>query len=151
MAAFEYRQAEEIRNAFFRQGVRYLFIGKSGALLLGYPDTTQDADLFLEKSPQNGTAAVAALRELQFRITEEQAAEIERGKDFAQLKNGPFDIDLVFAPDGIERLKTPGGGMSTSKDFPFAIPTTSLRASGRQIAQKIASHCPDWKPSVSIG
>ncbi len=46
MAAFEYRQAEEIRNAFFRQGVRYLFIGKSGALLLGYPDTTQTRIFF---------------------------------------------------------------------------------------------------------
>jgi hypothetical protein len=28
-----------------RRGVRYLFIGKSGAILLGYPDTTQDADV----------------------------------------------------------------------------------------------------------
>lgn len=40
MAAFEYRQAEEIHAAFDRRGVRYLFIGKSGAILLGYPDTT---------------------------------------------------------------------------------------------------------------
>jgi hypothetical protein len=34
-AAFDYRQAEEIRDAFARHGVRYLFIGKSGAILLG--------------------------------------------------------------------------------------------------------------------
>jgi len=27
MAAFEYRQAEEIRRAFARHGVRYLFLG----------------------------------------------------------------------------------------------------------------------------
>jgi hypothetical protein len=73
MGAFEYRQAEEIRDVFARHGVRYLFIGKSGAIILGYPDTTQDAD-------------------------------IERGKDFVQLKNGPFDLDLIFAPDGIERF-----------------------------------------------
>ena len=37
---FEYAQAEEIREAFRRHRVRYLFIGKSGAILLGYPDTT---------------------------------------------------------------------------------------------------------------
>ena len=43
MAAFEYRQAEEVRDAFARFGVRYLFLGKSGAILLGFPDTTQDA------------------------------------------------------------------------------------------------------------
>jgi hypothetical protein len=50
MGAFEYRQAEEIRDAFARHGVLYLFLGKSGAILLGFPDTTQDADLFVEKS-----------------------------------------------------------------------------------------------------
>ena len=104
MGAFEYRQAEEIRDAFARHGVRYLFIGKSGAILLGFPDTTQDADLFVDKTPENGRAIVAALRELGFSLTDPQASEIERGKDFVQLKNGPFDLDLVFAPDGIERF-----------------------------------------------
>jgi len=104
MAAFEYRQAEEIRDCFQRHGVRYLFLGKSGAILLGFPDTTQDADLFVEKTSQNGAALVPALRELGFALSEAQAAEIGRGKDFIQLKNGPFDLDLVFAPDGIERF-----------------------------------------------
>lgn len=102
MPAFEYRQAEEIRDAFARHRVEYLFIGKSGAILLGYPDTTQDADIFPKKTAANGQAIVLALRELGFRITDDQATEIERGKDFVQLKNGPFDLDLVFAPDGIE-------------------------------------------------
>jgi hypothetical protein len=104
MAAFDYRQAQEIRDAFARRNVRYLFIGKSGAVLLGFPDTTQDADLFVEKTPENGRALAVALRELGFALTSEQAAEIERGKDFVQLKNGPFDLDLVFTPDGIERF-----------------------------------------------
>ncbi|HUT37181.1 MAG TPA: hypothetical protein VNE39_27110 [Planctomycetota bacterium] len=105
MGAFEYRQAEEIRNAFARRGVRYLFIGKSGAILLGYPDTTQVVELFADPSPENGRALVAALRELGFALTDPQAGEIERGKDFVQLRNGPFDLDLVFAPDGIERFE----------------------------------------------
>jgi hypothetical protein len=104
MAAFEYRQAEEIRDAFKRRGVRYLFIGKSGAILLGFPDTTQDADVFVDRSPENGLAIVTALEDLGFSLTQEQTAEIERGKDFVQLKSGPFDLDLVFAPDGIERF-----------------------------------------------
>jgi hypothetical protein len=104
MATFEYRQALEVRDAFLRHGVRYLFIGKSGAILLGYPDTTQDADLFVDKSPENGRAVVAALQELGFGLTEPEAADITRGRDFVQLRNGPFDLDLVFAPDGIERF-----------------------------------------------
>jgi hypothetical protein len=73
-----------------------------GAILLGYPDTTQDADLFVEKSSTNGAALVDALTDLGFRLTEQQAGEIRRGKDFIQLKDGPFDLDLIFAPDGIE-------------------------------------------------
>ena len=104
MGAFEYRQAEEIRDCFQRQGVRYLFIGKSGAILLGYPDTTQDADLFIEKTSENCAAVAKALRELGFALDENQDTEIRRGKDFIQLKNGPFDLDLIFAPDGIERF-----------------------------------------------
>ena len=102
---FEYRQAEEIRDVFAAHGVRYLFIGKSGAILLGFPDTTQDADLFVDKSPANYSALVDALRVLGFALTDDQVAEILRGKDFVQLKNGPFDLDLVFAPDGIERFE----------------------------------------------
>jgi hypothetical protein len=105
MGTFEYRQAEEVRDAFARHGVKYLFIGKSGAILLGFPDTTQDADLFVKRSAGNGIAIVSALRELGFGLSDRQAVEIERGKDFVQLKNGPFDLDLVFAPDGIERFE----------------------------------------------
>ena len=65
MGGFEYRQAAEIRDCFTRHGVRYLFIGKSGAILLGFPDTTQDADLFVEKTPANGERLVAALLDLE--------------------------------------------------------------------------------------
>ena len=105
MAAFDYRQAEEIRDALASHGVRYLFIGKAAAILLGFPDTTQDADIFAERSPENGRALVAALRQLGFALSDDHARDIERGKDFVQLKNGPFDVDLVFAPDGIERFE----------------------------------------------
>jgi hypothetical protein len=102
MAAFEYRQAQEIRDAFARHDVHYLFLGKSGAILLGYPDTTQGVHLFVDKTPENGRATAAGLLELGFTLTPAQEQELERGKDLVQLKNGPFDLDLVFAPDGIE-------------------------------------------------
>ncbi len=105
MGAFEYRQAQEIHDAFSRHRCRYLFIGKSGAILLGFPDTTQDAYIFVDRSLENGRALVAALRELGFALTDDQAKDIEKGKDFVQLKNGPFDLDLVFAPDGIEKFE----------------------------------------------
>jgi len=102
---FEYRQAQEVRDAFAHYKVRYLFLVKSGAILLGYPDTTQDADVFVEKSPENGQAIVQALDELGFQLSDAERSQVTRGKDFIQLKNGPFDLDLIFAPDGIERFE----------------------------------------------
>jgi uncharacterized protein (DUF1330 family) len=57
MTAFDYRQAEEIKDALQRHGVRYLFIGKSAAILLGFPDTTQDADLFVDRGEANSSLA----------------------------------------------------------------------------------------------
>ena len=94
-------QAEEVARAFGDEGVDYLFIGKSGAILLGYPGTTQDVDVYPERSIENGRRIVTALRKLGFQISSELEREITVGKDFVQIKTGPFDVDLVFAPDGI--------------------------------------------------
>lgn len=95
-------QAQEVAQAFNAAGVDYLFIGKSGAILLGYPGTTQDVDVFPAKSAENGQRIVKALLALGFQLDDNAQAEIIRGKDFVQLTDGPFDLDLVFAPDGIE-------------------------------------------------
>ncbi len=105
MGSFEYSQAQEVRDTFARYAIRYLFIGKSGAVILGFPDTTQDIDLFIQRSFENCSALVKALKELGFELTDEQSDEIISGKDFIQLKNGPFDLDLIFAPDGIDRFE----------------------------------------------
>lgn len=100
--SFHPAQATELAAAFAKHGVDYMFIGKSGAILLGYPSTTQDVDVYPRKSVENGSRIVAALRSLGFEIEPQLEQEIVRGKDFVQIKSGPFDIDLVFAPDGIE-------------------------------------------------
>jgi len=95
-------QAVEIAQAFQDAGVDYLFIGKSGAILLGFPSTTQDVDVYVDRSPENAERILQALGSLGFPLDEAQALEIRRSKDFVQIKTGPFDVDLVFAPDGIE-------------------------------------------------
>ena len=135
MGAFEYRQAEEVRTAFEAYGVRYLFIGKSGAILLGFPDTTQDADLFVENSAENGQALVRALRDLGFDLAAEQQDEILRRKDFIQLKNGPFDLDLVFAPDGIERFEDAWQRRVTAGGFPVRHPDDIIAS--KQAANRV--------------
>jgi len=152
MAAFEYRQAAEIRDALGRHGCHYLFIGKSGAILLGFPDTTQDADLFVEKTPENGRALAAALAELGFALTAEQVAQIERGKDFVQLKNGPFDLDLVFAPDGVERFDQAWSRRVEVEGFPvcslddiIASKAASNRPKDRESLPRLRSFREYWR------
>jgi hypothetical protein len=128
-------QAQEIARAFNHQGVDYLFIGKSGAILLGFPGTTQDVDIFPARSAENGRRIVAALRDIGFDIPPELEAEILAGKDFVQIKTGPFDVDLVFAPDGIasfEEARSRGlrEGMFRVANLRDII--ASKRASGRE-------------------
>jgi hypothetical protein len=105
MAAFEDRQAEEIQRAFSAHRIRRLFLGKCGAILLGSPDTTQDAVVRVEKQPDNCRALIGALHELGLELSASEDEDIRRGEDFVQLKNGPFDINLTFAPDGIGRFQ----------------------------------------------
>jgi hypothetical protein len=128
-------QAEEIARAFLDEGVDYLFIGKSGAILLGYPGTTQDVDVFPARSPENGRRIAASLRKIGFEITPELEREIVAGKDFVQIKTGPFDVDLVFAPDGIAsfaeaKLRKVSEGIFQIANLRDII--ASKRASGRK-------------------
>ena len=78
--------------------------------------------MFVERGPENSTTLIAAIRELGFGLTDAQAAEILRGKDFVQLKNGPFDLDLVFAPDGIERFSDAWARRIEVEGFPVCHP-----------------------------
>lgn len=132
---FRPEQARVIADAFGKHGVDYLFIGKGGAILLGYPGTTQDVDLFPRKSRDNGRRIVAALTEIGFSLSEADRAEILDGKDFVQMSAGPFDVDLVFAPDGIESYDEAARKAVLVENFPvmsIADIIASKRAAGRK-------------------
>ncbi len=132
---FQLEQAREVANVFAKHNVEFMFIGKGGAIILGYPAATQDVDLFPEKSIENGRNIVAALLELGFEFSEEIAGNIVAGVDFVQLKQGPFDLDLVFAPDGIESFVEAKKRMVIIEGFPVANIRdiiASKRASGRE-------------------
>ena len=119
MAAFEYRQAEELRAALEKHRVQYLFIGKAGAIILGFPDTTQDVDIFPAKQRENTEKLIAALADLGFQLDDKRKEEVLRGKDFVEVKDGPFDIDLIFAPDGIERFEEAWSRRTEIEGFPI--------------------------------
>jgi hypothetical protein len=89
-------------EVFEKYKIRYLFIGKGAATLYGYPGTTQDIDIFPEKTETNCKNLLDALKELGFEMDKRLEEAIISGKDFIQIRGGPIPLDLVFAPDGIE-------------------------------------------------
>jgi hypothetical protein len=89
------------RQVLEKHRVEYLFIGKGAAIIQGFSDTTQDIDIYPLNDPANNARLVSALRELGFVLDPEAESSIRAGKDFIQLR-APFDLDIVFAPDGFE-------------------------------------------------
>ena len=98
-------QAEELATVFAEERVDYLFIGKSAAILLGFPDTSQDVDVFLPRSRENAERVVAALRRLGFELDAMATVSILAGSEIVIIKGGPFALDLIHAPDGIESFE----------------------------------------------
>jgi hypothetical protein len=136
MNVFSYKQGERIAEVFNRWGIEYLFIGKSGAIFYGFPDATQSVEVFPAKSEGNGRKLISALRELGYELTPETERDLIAGKDFIQLQSGPFDLDLVFAPDGIETFaEAKGRSLMIDGKFPVASLDdiiASKRAANRQ-------------------
>jgi hypothetical protein len=127
-------QAEELATAFAEQGVDYLFIGKSAAILLGYPDTSQDVDVFLPRSRENAERVIAALAKLGFDLDPATIMSILAGSEIVLLKGGPFALDLIHAPDGIESFEAAKARRIVAGKFPIASLDdiiASKRATGR--------------------
>lgn len=102
---FDAHSLEKLAKIFAKNQVSYLIIGKSGAIIYGFPDTTQDIDVFPERAVENGRKIVASMIELGFAIEPPLEKAILEGKDFIQIRGGPFDIDFIFAPDGLESFE----------------------------------------------
>lgn len=132
---FQPQQAREVAETFAKYEIEYMFIGKSGAILLGYPSTTQDVDLFPKKSKINCQRIILALKEIGFELSEETQHKIIEGVDFVQINQDPFDLDLVFSPDGIESFDEAKERMHKVENFPIANIRdiiASKKASGRE-------------------
>jgi hypothetical protein len=132
---FHPSQAKRIAQAFEEEYVDYLFIGKGAAILMGYPAMTQDVDVFANRNPDNGRRIVQALRKIGFDVLPETGQALVRGDDFVQIKNGPFDLDVIFAPDGISSFADAKSRAVVLDGFRLANLrdiVASKRASGRE-------------------
>jgi hypothetical protein len=58
-------------------------------------------DVYADRSAENCRRIVRALRIVGFALHPDAEQSILAGRDFVQIKTGPFDVDIIFAPDGI--------------------------------------------------
>ncbi len=106
--------------------------------------------MFPDRTGENCYAVARALQALGFALTPEQTSEIECGKDFIQLKNGPFDLDLIFAPDGIERFEDAWRRRVDIEGFPVCHPDDIIASKAATNRQKDRESLPrlrsfrDW-------
>ena len=134
-SGFQTLQAVQLAGAFEDEGVDYLFIGKSAAILLGFPGVTQDLDVFADRTPENGRRIVRALNKIGFALRSDLEKALIAGNDFVQLDAGPFELDVIFAPDGIASFSEAKARAIIADGFRIANLRdiiASKRASGRE-------------------
>jgi len=71
----------------FKKYTLNIFHRKFGAILYGYPGTTQDMDIFPLKTDK--WQKLHGVKDLGFNLNEELEGAIIAGKDFIQIRGGP--------------------------------------------------------------
>ena len=107
---------------FNNMQIEYMVVGGGALVLHGFDYHTNDVDFYFADSFENNAKVVDALIQLGFDLTEQRRKEILRGKDFIQF-NKPFDLDLMFYPDGFESYQD----AKRHKEFIGHIPVMSVQ------------------------
>jgi len=108
---------ENIKNIFNKYNIEYMLLGGGAAILQGFNYTTEDVDIYPEKSKSNCEKIVLALQELGFELNDKQTKEVLQGKDFVQFDD-PFEVDFVFSPDGFNSYKEAKKYKKYIEDYP---------------------------------
>lgn len=136
---FTLADARRLADALDAERVDYLIIGQGAAILMGFPGTTQDVDLFLPKSRANAEALIRALERLDFPLEPVDLIAILMGSEMVLLRGGPFALDLFHELDGVEGFEaaklrsvlTPSQLRALSLDDVIATKATANRAKDR--------------------
>lgn len=88
-------------STFNKFGIEYMIVGGASAIIQGFNSVTQDIDLYLDKTEENKENLKKALKKLGFKLSRKDVEDIDKAKDFIQF-NKPFELDIMFSPDGFE-------------------------------------------------
>ena len=88
-------------HLFNKMNIEYMIVGGASAAIQGFNIVTQDIDLYVDKTIENKEKLKIALKKLGFKLSVKDVENIDKGKDFIQF-NKPYELDIMFAPDGFE-------------------------------------------------
>ena len=94
---FDVSQAETLVDAFQRENVEFLFIGKGAAILMGYPSTTLDVDLIHAPDglPEYGKVKARSIRIEKFPLV--CLADIIASKEATGRQRDRLELPLLRA------------------------------------------------------
>ena len=126
---------ENIVHKLNSSHIEYMIIGGGSALLQGFNMMTQDIDIYADKNISNCEKLVEVLLDLDFKLSDKDIHDILHGKDFIQF-NDPFDLDIIFAPDGFENYKQAFKYKKYEGDYPVMSIEGIIKSKNQLIGQK---------------
>jgi len=93
---------KELLESLNESGVRYLLVGGYAVGLYGYPRTTNDFDIFVDRDEENASRLVTALTKFGFKVENLNKEIFTDGKSLVVLGVEPFAIDILNYLSGVE-------------------------------------------------
>ena len=127
----------EVLKSFNAHEVRYLIVGGYAVAYHGYPRTTGDIDLWIERTEENAQRTVEALRDFGFDVPALQPALLMKVDQIVRMGYPPLRVEILTSASGVEfetcyeeRIEDELGGVAASI-IGLACLKKNKRASGR--------------------
>ncbi len=128
---------ETLIKVFKKYSIEYMILGGGAAIIQGFNHTTQDVDIYPEKSKENCVKIALALNELGFDLDDTQEEDVLKGKDFVQFDD-PFELDFIFSPDGFNSYAEAKKYKKIIDNYPV------MNLDGIIRSKKAANRTKDW-------
>lgn len=139
----------ELLKSLNNLDVKYLVVGGYAVAYHGYPRTTGDIDIWIERSAENARRVLDALRDFGFNVPELKAELFLEPKHVIRMGLPPLRVEILTSASGVEfehcyseRVDDELGGTPASI-IGLDCLRTNKRASGRHIDLNDLEHLPE--------
>jgi hypothetical protein len=92
----------ELLKSLNSHDVRYLVVGGYAVVFHGHPRTTGDIDIWIERTAENASRVVTALREFGFNVPELKVELFLEPKRVVRMGHSPLRVEILTSVDGVE-------------------------------------------------